>query len=67
MVSTTKNENFAKAMKDNDRWPLDKAVKWIRDNMSPAEVFDIDQLDEWSSENGWVSDDVVSYFENEHE
>lgn len=38
------NKAFAKAM---NAWPLDEAVKWIRENIDPEDVFTVDQLEEW--------------------
>ena len=28
-------------------------LDWIRDNMSPEDVFEIERLEEWARENGW--------------
>ena len=33
--------------------PLDEAIEWIKDHMSPEDVFDESELSEWAHKNGW--------------
>jgi len=44
------NKKFAK---DTNPWPLDAAVKWIKENMDPEDVFTQDQLHEWAEFKGY--------------
>ena len=42
MASEMENEAFTRALMPN--YPLDEAVDWIRDNLSPEDVFTEDQI-----------------------
>lgn len=33
---------------------LEKSIDWIRDNLSPEEVFSEKQLNDWAERNGFV-------------
>ncbi|HAM59465.1 MAG TPA: hypothetical protein DCQ64_30275 [Candidatus Rokubacteria bacterium] len=33
---------------------LDDAISWIRNNLSPVEVFGTAALEEWATDNDWV-------------
>ena len=33
---------------------LDELLDWVRDNLTPAQVFDADELDKWADANGYV-------------
>ena len=32
---------------------LDEAIHWIKKNIDPEEVFDVEQLDKWAENNGY--------------
>lgn len=36
---------------------LEKSIDWIRDNLSPEEVFSDKQLNDWAEQNGFVLED----------
>jgi hypothetical protein len=46
-------EYNAQFSKDTNPWPLDTAVKWIKENMDPEDVFTRDQLEQWAHNNGF--------------
>jgi hypothetical protein len=40
---------------------LDTAINWITRNLSPDEVFDEKQLDDWADDNGYVKEKKIDY------
>lgn len=40
----------------NDRL-LKDAIEWIRENMTPEDIFGRESLDEWADNNGYVKED----------
>lgn len=57
-MTYTKNLNldFAKSVVSADSL-LDYSVDWIRDNLSPDDVYDRSTLEEWALNNGFVEDE----------
>ena len=51
MPSTRQNNEFRNAIHSSSL--LDDAIEWIRENLSPEDVFETKQLDMWAEENGF--------------
>lgn len=47
------NETFSKDGLGMVPWPLDAATEWIQDNLSPEDVFSLNQLETWAYDNGF--------------
>lgn len=54
MVSGMQNKVFINAVIDDDL--LARAIKWIKNNMEPGDVFDRDTLDEWAFDRGYLKE-----------
>ncbi len=48
-MTLNQNEQFARHMLSSD--PLDNAVDWVQDNLSPGDVFNEGPLLEWAGDN----------------
>jgi hypothetical protein len=51
--SQNKNDAFATEALHVPTYPLDEAVKWIQEELTPDEVFTGKQLDTWAFDNGF--------------
>lgn len=59
MTSAQQDREFLDKMMDflrNDRL-LEIAIEWIRNNMSPEDVFRERDLESWAEGNGWILDE----------
>lgn len=67
MLSSRQNDSFAAEVLVSD--PLDAAIEWIKQNLSPSEVFEESQIADYARDNididtvyhqrtivGWVQD-----------
>ena len=54
--SVGENNEMGRAMIDMDNI-LDEAVRWIRDKLSPGDVFEDSALAEWAEDNGYSLND----------
>lgn len=57
MASSSANKEFTEAVITIPNYPLDEAIDWIKAHMSPDDVFDQRQLEEWAERNGYVEED----------
>lgn len=55
MASYNERKKFISDLMPDDL--LDEAIDWIKSNMSPDDVFDKSQLEEWAKDNGFVESD----------
>ena len=58
MATWRQNKDFREASLLDDLLDdlLDKAIEWIKSNMSPEDVFDDEQLEEWANTNAFILD-----------
>lgn len=57
MATTKQERSFGEHIKENqnvDLTLLDKTIDWMRENISPEEVFTDEQLETWAENNGYV-------------
>ena len=54
MANTKQNDEFANHMRA--AWPLDDAIEWIKNNLSPEDVFRQKDLDQWAEENEYTKE-----------
>ena len=64
MATTQQNRDFADEMLI--QYPLDRAIQWIKANLSPGDVFDEEQLAEHARNNIEIDDvypesNILSY------
>lgn len=50
-ITTRENQNFSDSIMPMDM--LERAIDWIRANLSHEEVFTVNELEEWACENGY--------------
>jgi hypothetical protein len=55
-MNVTDNRNFSQHILPNQADLLDTAVDWIRDNLSPEDVFNREQLKQWASDDGYTKE-----------
>lgn len=56
MISRDQERKFFYTVMPNDASFLSEALDWIRDNLTPEEVFTEDQLQDWATSNGYKPD-----------
>lgn len=58
-MSTTRRQGdqFDAHMKDGLKLELESALEWIKENLTPEQVFDQDELEEWATSNGFVEEE----------
>lgn len=54
MATVQENENFSKVILVG--WPLDQAIEWIEQNLTPGDVFDKDAIFNWVCDNAKPQD-----------
>lgn len=54
MVSWGDNKNFMDSVLGSN--VLEDAVEWIKNNLSPEEVFNEDELTQWALETGFIKE-----------
>lgn len=54
MISWGDNKNFVDSVLGSN--VLEDAVEWIKNNLSPEEVFSEDDLIQWALENGFTKE-----------
>ena len=54
MATYAENEKFKRDIWPN--YPLDDAIDWIANNLSPEDVFSEEQLQEWALDHGFVEE-----------
>lgn len=52
MANRKQNDAFHEHMRAE--WPLDDAIEWIKNNLSPEDVFSIADLDVWAAESDYT-------------
>ncbi len=57
-MSTTgrQDRQFDLHMKDDLTLRLESALEWIKENLTPEQVFDQDELEDWARSNGFVEE-----------
>ena len=56
MPNNRENEAFVRHILSH--YPLDDAIEWIKDNLSPDDVFDAGELFRWAERNASGVEDV---------
>ncbi len=54
MADRKKNDAFWEEMRPS--YPLDDAIEWIKNNLSPEDVFSEKDLDQWAEENEYTKE-----------
>lgn len=55
--TTGLSKSFASQILDTS-FLLDESIDWIKNNLSPEDVFDRIQLEDWANNNGFVLEDL---------
>ena len=55
MPSSYDDQEFIGAVIPSDL--LDEAILWIRKNLGPADVFSVEDLNEWAEDAGYVQEE----------
>ena len=55
MANTSQNQAFAAELYPS--YPLDAAIEFIQENLSPDDVFSKSDLEIWAADNGFVQQD----------
>ena len=50
-INVRQNQDFSDTIMPMDL--LERAIDWIRGNLSPEEVFTVNELEEWADYNGY--------------
>lgn len=50
-INVKQNQDFSDTIMPMDL--LERAIDWIRGNLSPEEVFTVNELEEWADYNGY--------------
>lgn len=55
VVGTDRRKNVEQSLIGNEivEIDLDGLIDWVETHLSPEEVFEQEELDEWAAENGW--------------
>ena len=53
-ISTTQRRDFIESVMPQDL--LGDAIDWISANLSPEDVFSVNELEEWAYENGYAEE-----------
>ena len=52
--TTSLNRDFAQSVMNVDHL-LNETVDWVRDNLTPEDVYDQSVLEEWALNNGFIA------------
>lgn len=55
MATRSENEKAMKAILPE--YMLDEFIDWITGNMPVEDVYEVRDLEQWASDNGWIKED----------
>ena len=57
MPTYSENRDFVEAIVTSNA--LECAIDWIKSNLTPGDVFSIDELSQWAYDNGFINEDCM--------
>lgn len=54
MPSIRENQRFFEYVMPNNASFLESCIDWIKDNLSPEDVFSDDDLEKWAKDKGYI-------------